>query len=94
MTEIINPEQNDGSSPTQEREAFYKVAEEQDTLIARGIKLISQKVLDLLHLCTRLRIEPDDERSFTLLSTKKWRNSITAVYNELQAWELHHVGNE
>ena len=63
-------------------------------MIARGIRLISQKVLDLLHLCCKHRIDPDDERSYTLLGTEKWRNSIAAVYNELQAWEIHNVGKE
>jgi len=64
MTEKIIPLQ-----PTEEQEAHYKASEEQDNLIARGIRLISQKVLDLLQLCSRYRIDPDDERSYTLLST-------------------------
>ena len=64
MTENILP-----LEPSKEEEAHYKASEEQDHLIARGIRLISQKVLDLLQLCSRFKIDPDDERSYTLLST-------------------------
>jgi len=64
MTENKTPPQL-----TEEKEAHYKASEEQDSLIARGIRLISQKVLDLLQLCSRFRIDPDEERSYTLLNT-------------------------
>jgi len=50
------------------------------------------KVLDLLQLCGKFKIDPKNERSFSLLSTEKWANSIKAVFNELQAWEMHNVG--
>jgi hypothetical protein len=36
----------------------------------------------------------DDEKSYTLLNTRSWQNSIVAVHDELEAWELHNVGKE
>lgn len=77
-----------------ERDAFFKASEEQDQMIARGIKLICCKVLDLIKLCSRFRLNMDDEKSYTLLSTRSWLNSIVAVHDELEAWELHNVGKQ
>lgn len=52
------------------------------------------KVVDLITLCKKNNLDLDSEQSYSNLSHKMWRNSITAVFDELQAWEMQHVGEE
>ena len=70
----------------------YKASEEQDDLIARGIKLISTKLLDLLALCSLQNLDPDENRFYSLMRHSKWKNSLVAMFDELEAWELKNVG--
>lgn len=73
---------------------YYKANEEQDQLIERGIKLLSTKVLDLIVLCQQNGLDINSQTEYSLLPHPKWRNSIQSVYDELQSWELEHVGEE
>ena len=60
---------------------------EQDSLIARGIKLVSTKLLDLLEICKKECVIFEDEKQHSLLPFDKWQNSLTVLYDELFAWE-------
>ena len=47
---------------------FFKANEEQDILIERGFKLLSNKVLDLFALVSNAGLNPDEETRYTLQS--------------------------
>ena len=49
------------------KEDFYKASEEQDTYIARGIKLVCTKLLDLITLASLNNLDLDVERRFSLM---------------------------
>ena len=54
-------------SKDQAKEDFYKASEEQDTYIARGIKLVCTKLLDLVTLASFNNLDLDAERRFSLM---------------------------
>lgn len=73
---------------------YYKDNEEQDAIIERGIKLLANKVLDLMSILTLHGINPDASTQYCLIKHLPWTKSLNAVCNELHAWEVEHVGQE
>lgn len=61
-------------------------------MIARGIKLLSTKLLDLLQLAETLGVDISTVKTYSLLKLSTWYNSMTALVTELKAWELANVG--
>ena len=55
------------SSEEKAKEDVYKASEEQDTYIARGIKLVCTKLLDLVTLVSLNNLDIDSERRFSLM---------------------------
>lgn len=57
-------------------------------MIVRGIRLLSQKLLDLAKvLISEGNIFIQTEKSYSHLEFDKWNNSLVALLDELRVWE-------
>ena len=70
----------------------FKPDAEQDNMIARGIKLLSTKLLDFIQLANKSNVDYSTVKSYSLLRFDVWQNSVTSLVQELKAWEIAHVG--
>jgi hypothetical protein len=76
---------------------LYNASEEQDSLISKGIALLSAKLLELIfsmreHM-KNFKVIEKLPPLYTLVD-KKWKTEFLELFSQLQKWEIQHVGHE
>lgn len=75
---------------------LYNASEEQDSLISKGIVLLSAKLLELIF---SMREHMKDFKVIEKLSPlytlvdKKWKTEFLELFSQLQKWEIKHSPN-
>lgn len=75
-------------------ELDYKLHEEQDSLIARAIRLMSKKLLDFFEICDRKHIIYDLLTPYTNVNQATWARDMIATFEKLKQWEIKNVGKQ